>query len=177
MDSTRAYKRLVSGELKIKTVSLKSEVWETFGKLSDNEGKELDFVACKKCCHVLCYKKGSSGTSTMKKHKCSLLGKGQPLLTAPVTRMPLTATKLPTKAIKESITKACVDYITEDLRAYDSIAGEGFLDMVDVVTAFNLYKLYHPLKAHLLKSSVMSIVLNCLMFELKRGINSIGVRY
>ena len=59
--------------------------------------------------------------------------------------MPLTATqpKPPTKAIKETVTKACVDYITEDLHPYDSIPGEGFLDMVDAVSA-STFTNYNP---------------------------------
>ena len=81
----------VTLDFKINNVSKskKSPVWSTFGIVSDSNGVEQEFVACKSCNHVLQYKKNTSGTSTMRNHKCTILAKGQPmLLTAAVKHQP-----------------------------------------------------------------------------------------
>ena len=97
MDSTSVYKKLLCGDLKIKSVTAKSHVWDTFGIVSDNKGVECDFAACKRCNHVLSYKKNITGTSSMKKHKCSLLAGGQQVLTsATVKHLPPVVKKTPT---------------------------------------------------------------------------------
>ena len=49
MDTTRVQKKLLLGEFKIKPVTKKSAVWQGFGIVSDLNGVEQEFVACKTC--------------------------------------------------------------------------------------------------------------------------------
>ena len=131
MDTSQVYKKLLSGDLKVKSVQGKSKVWEQFGLVHCGD-KEMEFVACTKCNHVLVFKKGKTGTSTMQKHKCSLPN-NQPVLTSAVQHLPAKPAK-PTTAIKKTVTAACVDFVCEDLRPFDTVAGEGFLDLIQVVS-------------------------------------------
>ncbi len=80
-DISSIKQKIVSKELQLKAkVNGKSNVWQSFVLVCDGE-KELDYVACKQCNHVLCYIKGKTGTSTMSKHKC-LKPKDQPVLSS-----------------------------------------------------------------------------------------------
>ena len=72
-------KKLINNEFTIKSVSLKSDVWKTFGFVCDEEGSEIGFVACKKCNTVLAFKCGKTGTSTMSRHMC-VVPRNQPLI-------------------------------------------------------------------------------------------------
>ena len=142
MDSATVSKKLKSGDFKVKKSGGVSKVWETFGIVVNSEGAEVDHVACKKCDHVLVYKKGKTGTSTMAKHKCGIIARGQPVLlpvAAKVMPSPQPTTPTPDAGkiitqVKATITTACVDYCAEDLRPFDAVAGQGFLDLIDVVS-------------------------------------------
>ena len=137
MDSTTVHKKLLRKELKIKTVSAKSEVWKTFGIVSDLNGVECNFVACKHCSRVLIYKKNVTGTSSMKKHTCNLLG--QPVLTSPAIKVfAQSTTATPSTVTKDRITAACVSFCAEDLRPFDLVAGNGYLAHLDVVSLHNI---------------------------------------
>ena len=134
MDCKTAHKNILLGELEIKSMSnLKSDVWNTFGIVSDSQGNEFPFAACKTCNTVLAYKKGKTGTSTMKKHKCSL-PTNQPLLTKTAVRMLPSKKPSSSKKMKDMVTAACVDFCSEDLRPFDSVARKGFLDLMQVVS-------------------------------------------
>ena len=126
MDTTRVQKKLLLGEFKIKPVTKKSAVWQVFGIVSDLNGVEQEFVACKTCSCVLVYKKNTSGTSTMTKHKCSVLGQGQPTLLGAAVKhqRPVPVPEL-SQASRTRITAACVDFCAEDLRPFDTVAGKG----------------------------------------------------
>ena len=104
-----------------------------FGIVCDSDGKEFDYVGCKKCNNVLSYKKGKSGTSNMQKHKC-ILQPNQPLLTKSAVKMLPSKTPTVGKKVRETVTAACVDFCAEDLRPFDSVAGKGFLDLMQVVS-------------------------------------------
>ncbi len=71
MDIHTAKANLLRGDFKVRSVSAsKSRAWEKFGIVVDvAESKDLDFVACKECSHVLVYKGRQSGTSSMNSHK------------------------------------------------------------------------------------------------------------
>ena len=139
MDTATVHRKLLSGELRIKPVTKKSEVWGRFGMVSDLKGVEQDFVACKTCSCVLSYKKNTSGTSSMKKHKCGVLGKGQPTLIGAAVKhqRPVPVPELP-QASRTRITAACVDFCAEDLRPFDTVAGKGLQHLIDVVGGFEV---------------------------------------
>ena len=129
-------KKLMNGELMVKSVDKKSDAWANFGVVSDVNGNEIDFVSCKKCNHVMSHKK-SSGTSGMKRHACSILARGQPVLTGAAARIfpPAFQSKktAPSQQIKDLVTSACVDFCSEDLRPFDVVGGKGFSQLLDVV--------------------------------------------
>ena len=133
MDTSTVLKKIKSKEYSIKSVKLRSKVWDTFGSVCDSAGKELEFVACHKCQHVLSYRKGKTGTSTMANHRCNPHHiPNQPTLL--VKKTPATPSQPLSSQTKAKIKGACVGMVTEDLRPFDTVAGEGFLDLVDTVS-------------------------------------------
>lgn len=138
MDVSHVKKKLLSGELKLKSVNAKSAVWSTFGVVTDSNDKESAFVACKKCNHVLAYNK-NCGTSTMRRHKCAVISsdKQQPILNVNPIKLPPSSTTAP-KKIKDAIISGCVDFCCKDLRPFDTVAGSGFKDLIRVVSKSNV---------------------------------------
>ena len=51
----------------------KSKVWKTFRRIVDDDGKELEWVACRYCFAVFKHRGRSHGTSTLTRHKCRVL--------------------------------------------------------------------------------------------------------
>uniref|UniRef100_A0A3Q2CJ70 BED-type domain-containing protein n=1 Tax=Cyprinodon variegatus TaxID=28743 RepID=A0A3Q2CJ70_CYPVA len=64
--------KLAIGELHIvdnTSSKVKSDIWQTFGIIKDNDGNTVSgFAACKKCKKVLAYNSRKLGTSSLKKH-------------------------------------------------------------------------------------------------------------
>lgn len=143
MDTAVVHKKLLLGEFKIKPQNKKSVVWDTFGIVSDLSGVEQDFVACISCSHVLQYKKNSTGTSSMKKHRCGVLAKGQPtLLGAAISHQPPVPSPQPkqlSQTSKDRVTTASVDFCAEDLQPYDTVAGKGFHHIINVVSVCDVF--------------------------------------
>jgi DNA-directed RNA polymerase subunit RPC12/RpoP len=73
MDIYTVKSKLLNGDFKLRSVSnSKSVAWEKFGIVVNvAESKDMDFVACKDCSHVLTYKGRQSGTSSLISHKCT----------------------------------------------------------------------------------------------------------
>ena len=140
MDTKAVFNKLLKGEYKVKSVDKKSEVWSNFGIIVDLEGNEKDFVSCKKCNQVMSHKKGS-GTSGMKRHTCSILARGQPVLTdAAAKKQPPAASKskAPTEQIKKKLLDLSVTFCAEDLRPFDTYAGRGFKEFWEEVSSSNI---------------------------------------
>ena len=56
LSSAEVTSRLKSGKYRLRSVSAgKSDVWNSFGLVVDEEGDELDFAACKLCHQALTY--------------------------------------------------------------------------------------------------------------------------
>ena len=45
----------------------------------------------------------------------------------------------PSQSTKDKVTKACVDFITEDLCPFDVVAGKGFMDLIDVLSTLKFH--------------------------------------
>lgn len=105
-----------------KSRNLKSDIWQSFSIVHDGEGNQLPFACCDKCHKVLTYNGHKSGTSGLKRHACTVL-KGQRLLEFKGNN-----TKV-SDAVKVKTVDKCVDFVSADLRPYDSIAGEGFIQL------------------------------------------------
>ena len=138
MDSANVGRKLIAGNYKIRSVSSgKSEVWKIFGIVVDTENStDLDFVACKQCNHVLAYHGRQTGTSALKKHKCKV-PLSQTLLSS--VAKPLQPKSGITKASKDTVTKACVNFVCQDLRPFDTVIGDGFIDLVQEVSQIFKY--------------------------------------
>mgnify|MGYP001554979574 CR=1 FL=1 len=133
MDSANVARKLITGDYKMRSVSSgKSEVWKIFGIVVDTENSTvLDFVACKQCHHVLAYHGRQTGTSTLKKHKCKVPVSQTLLSSVAKTLQPKPGIA---KASKDTITKACVNFVCQDLRPFDTVSGDGFINLVQEVS-------------------------------------------
>lgn len=93
------------------------------------------FACCNNCKKVLAYDGHKSGTSGLKRHVCMVM-KGQKLLE-------FKSSVKVSNALKAKTTEKCVDFVTADLRPYDSIAGKGFISLaqhlVDTAAAIGQY--------------------------------------
>lgn len=136
LNPTQVSHKLFAGELTLRKYTAgTSEVWKTFGVVV-SEGEALDFVACFSCNQALQFKGRSTGTTSLKCHKCRIAS-NQPTIPVPskVKELPSIPKKAPTPLhIKAAITDACVDFCTEDLRAFDTVAGPGFDKLVQEVS-------------------------------------------
>ena len=130
MDSALISKKLFSGDLHLRSVSSgKSAIWKKFGIVTDNDN-DLDFVACTQCHHAFTYKGRASSTAPMARHQCKV-SQGQTLL-APITT---TAKKTTTSATKKNtIAIACVSMVCKDLRPFETVDGEGFIQVIQTVS-------------------------------------------
>lgn len=69
MDAASIKQNILSGTFKITTKRGRSKIWDTFGKIVNQEGAEIaNKVACIKCFTVLKY--DSRTTSNLVRHKC-----------------------------------------------------------------------------------------------------------
>ena len=141
MDTLKVRQRLLSGDLNLRKNEGKSDVWTKFGIVIDSDAKDLEFAGCKLCNHVVTYKGRSSGTTTMKKHQCKT--QGQTVLTSAVKHLPakpFSSHAQPSTSAKKAITDACVNFISQDLRPFDTVGGKGFLKLIQEVSFYDQMK-------------------------------------
>ena len=132
MDTNTVARKLADGEFKLREVSnSKSTAWLNFGIVLDKENKDLDFVACKQCKHVLAYHGRKTGTTALTRHKCKV-APSQTVLTALVKLLKPNASV--SRATKDVITNACIDLVCQDLRPFDIVSGSGFISFVQEVS-------------------------------------------
>lgn len=125
MNSASVYKKLLWEDLKIKTVSAKSEGWTQLGLC------QIMWVLNVTLLHVKCVTMSSSTRKTSLKHKCGLITRGQCVLTSAAMMLPGKEGK-PTSKTKDRVAAACVDFCAENLHPSDTITCKGFLDFLDV---------------------------------------------
>ncbi|KAK3925971.1 Transposable element Hobo transposase [Frankliniella fusca] len=128
-------RKLKTGEYELEEDSprKKSEMWLVFKTVIDSKSKKsAGYIYCQECKKVQAYNH-KKGTSTAKKHGCvkkatrnqgaagrNVGGGGGPLV-------PLIA---PTQAAKKQVLRSSVLYCAKDLAPFQSVQGEGFLDLV-----------------------------------------------
>ena len=128
-------KKIKNNEFIIQSVSARSQVWKTFGNVCDLKGVEVGFVACITCKTSYKYNHKSSGTSTISKHKCNI-SKNQTLLVARKFKtVSISGKSPPINEVKDEIIASCVNLCCEDLRPFDSVAGKGFIDLLQKVSS------------------------------------------
>lgn len=110
---------LRKGELKCQEKKGSSEVWKDFNEVIDMQEKPIGFAICKTCEHVFKYNY-KTGTSTLKRHKCS--DEKQPKITSFLSKK-----SIPT-VVKDITTKKMVDFVCKDLRPFEIVTGQGFKD-------------------------------------------------
>jgi hypothetical protein len=96
----------------------RSEVWQNFDDIVNQEEQSVGFVACKNCSRILKYDY-RSGTSSLKRHKCPSDEKQQKITS-------FWGKKSPPTAAKEATTKKIINLVCKDLRPFEIILGEGF---------------------------------------------------
>jgi hypothetical protein len=72
-----------------------------------------------------------TGTSARTRHKCKV-STTQTVLTPLVKALPKAATVA--KASKEAVKSSCVHFVCMDLRPFDTVAGPGFINMIQEVS-------------------------------------------
>ena len=130
-------KKVINNEYVIKTVAKRSDVWKIFGLVCNTNGDEVRYVACFKC--KAAFKgKGDTGTTTMRKHKCKV-DKNQPrIVTSNFRTVPIKSTASSNKDVKEELSTSCVNMCSEDLRPFDTVSGEGFIELLQKVCSNNI---------------------------------------
>ena len=109
-----------------------SAVWKKFGLLQE-EGSEkpLPWAICRSCKTLYSFKGAhSSGTSSLSRHACTAepAKNGQKHLTKYLESLE-NLKPVPTAA-KAAMTDACASFTAKDLRAFNAVSGEGFLDVI-----------------------------------------------
>ena len=107
--------KLKNGELLCQEKSGKSEVWLNFDEIINKDDQPVGFVMCKNCSHVFKYDY-KTGTSSLKRHKCSFDDK-QPKITSYWGR------KAAPTAAKEVTTKKIINLVCKDLNPFEIIVG------------------------------------------------------
>lgn len=119
---------VASGMFKIRSISAsKSDVWKQFGIVT-NDGEDLDYVACKLCHTAITYMGRQTGTSTMKRHKCRVVSNQASIVSHCVSGVSSIS-----KSDKDTVTRACADFVCKDLRPFSTVSGDGFIQLVQSV--------------------------------------------
>ena len=77
--------------------------------------------------------KGDTGTTTMRKHICRVGSNQTRIVTITFRTTPLTSNASSNKDVKEELSTSCVNMCCEDLRPFDTVAGEGFIELLQMV--------------------------------------------
>ena len=125
-------RKLMNNEYIIKSVAKRSDVWKTFGLVCNSNGDEVGYVACFKC-KATFKGKGDTGTTTMRKHICRVGSNQTRIVTTTFRTTPLTSKASSNKDVKEELSTSCVNMCCEDLRPFDTVAGEGFIELLQKV--------------------------------------------
>ena len=126
--------KLRNGDYKIRMQNSKSEVWSQFGIVTDENGLDLPFAGCQKCKSVLSYAGRSTGTTSMKRHKCRFDSRNQPSITECVLNGPDSPKTVKiNETDKERITAAGARMVCRDLTPFAHIGNPGFKDFVQEI--------------------------------------------
>ena len=142
IDARVAQQKLLSGDYTISANRKgKSDVWRNFGFVKDESGKILSFVACKACKQVYSHSRGN-GTSTLKHHQCkgASTSSSKAHTSQPNSNIfrPRTTITTCTMDEKDKVTAAAAEWITSDLRPFNTIQGKGHRNYIQKVS-FHLY--------------------------------------
>ncbi|KAK7886829.1 hypothetical protein WMY93_026450 [Mugilogobius chulae] len=133
--------KIKNGEYRVQAKCGKSDIWSRFHIVVDKDNMHLDYASCKSCKKILGYT-GKTGTSGLRRHTCSTL-LGQSTLSF----KPKETETLPLK-VKQDILQTCVNLCCKDIRPFDIVAGEGFIEFVEhIVDVTAKYKKFDVKKA------------------------------
>ncbi|OCU00242.1 hypothetical protein XELAEV_18006023mg [Xenopus laevis] len=105
----------------------KSDVWKSFGVIFTDENEQINgYVACKECQKVMVYDSHKTGTSSLRKHSCTL---SLPRRATINNFFPRKNFRASTHQDKEKITRLAVKYVCKDIRSFESINGDGFYEL------------------------------------------------
>ncbi len=152
LSSTVVSRKLISSEFQLReqTGRSTSSVWKQFGIVTDTDGNDLGYAACKECYQAFNYKGRSSGTSTLSKHQCKVTS-GQTFLKPShgakvLPLFPSSKEQIkPSTELKKTITDACTNFVCEDLRPLDLVKGSGFLNLINSVSCYHHYTTIWPI--------------------------------
>ena len=103
----------------------KNELWKLFRGIIGEDKKELHlFVICVRCNKILSYDSRKGGTSHLRRHADSCKGASTSGISQ---KMPtfFRANAIPL-SVKQNVSRACVDFVCQDIRPFEIVAGAGF---------------------------------------------------
>ena len=131
--SKNDYQRLVnehhSSISLIKPISARSNLWSKFSQLH-HLGNPQNYIVCN-ICHIVLKWSSETGTRVMKNHNCETnLASNTPAQTRQRT---ISSYMSPGPdnylSIKDRIVEACVEFCALDGKSFDTVAGEGFINL------------------------------------------------
>ena len=118
---------LSSGEFTLSEVSGKSNVWKNFKLIvQENTQTCVGYVQCQKCLNFFSYN-SKSGTSHLRRHNC---GKKTSFK---LTNFLKPQTSSTDKSDKQTVLQAAIKLCSKDLRPFDIVSGEGFINFAQVL--------------------------------------------
>ncbi|KAL7402160.1 hypothetical protein ABVT39_010671 [Epinephelus coioides] len=114
--------KLVSGEYEIvdnKLSRAKSDIWEKFGLLQDQENNIVSgYAVCKTCKKVLAFEPRKLGTSSLRKHVETCCGKAAAESIERLISKSKNELSTPDRAAKGAIIKLAVKFVSRDVRSF-----------------------------------------------------------
>ncbi|KAJ8002231.1 hypothetical protein DPEC_G00177750 [Dallia pectoralis] len=88
------------------------------------------FAACKTCHKVLAFDSRKLGTSSLRKHVETCKSRAGPgVASATIDRYFAKGYKPPRGEDKEAITQLAVQFVCRDIRSFETVCGDGFLEL------------------------------------------------
>lgn len=120
--------KLSTGEYILLDVAGKSEIWKRFKLVAVKEsGESIGFVQCEKCLIFLSYNSSKSGTSHLRRHNCIANSSNK------LTSFFKPQSRNIDKKDKETLLQASVEMCCKDLRPFDIVSGEGFVNFAQTL--------------------------------------------
>jgi hypothetical protein len=112
----------------------KNSLWQFFKSVYQIVGTDksyLPYVMCARCEKILSYDSAKGGTSHLRRHVDACAAAKQTAGTTSLSSF-FKTTSIP-KAAKDHITEKCVEFVCRDIRPFNTVEGEGFLDLAQAL--------------------------------------------
>ena len=133
MDAAKIKEKLARGELQaVKNAAGKSDVWKQLALVTTLTNEQVGYAQCRKCKNLFKYDSKLSGTSHLARHVdkgCYSASIVQQLSVSGYVTPKGTDKKPVPASAKTQVKEKCVDFCCEDIRSFQTVAGEGFIGL------------------------------------------------